>query len=103
MENDLTGAVCMPQSPSEWLLARYDRVVRRAFGPPGDGRGIRHDRGSNFDRRIFDVLDDHPGSECVLNEFGNCLGWSGEASWPAATFGDDIDGDVVIEMFEEIA
>jgi hypothetical protein len=97
------GALALPQTPSEWLLARYDRVQRRAFGPQGDGRRIRHDRGSNFDRRIFDVLDDHPGAVCAVTEHGECVSWSGAASWPLASLGDDLSGEALLEAFEEIA
>jgi len=86
----VTNAVSMPQTPSEWLLARYDRVLRREFGPHVDRRRPRYDRGSNFDRRIFDVLDDHPGTACELNPRGQCSGWSGAASWPEAAPGDDL-------------
>jgi hypothetical protein len=95
----LTSAVCIPQTPSRWLLARYDRVLRRTFGPQGDGRRVRHDRGSNFDRRIFDLIDDHPGANCEAE----CAYWSGEASWPAPTLGENVDTDVLLETFDEIA
>lgn len=99
----LTGAVRMPQGPSEWLLARYDRVLRRTFGPQGDARRIRHDRGSNVDRRIFDLIDDHPGADCEGDDLGECTYLSGEASWPVATLGEDLDADALSEMFEDIA
>jgi hypothetical protein len=97
------GTACMPQTPSEWLLARYDRVLRRTFGPRGDRRRIRHDRGSNFARPIFDVLDDHPGAACDRDDRGECAYWSGEASWPEATLRENIDSDALLEMFEEMA
>ena len=99
----LTDAVCMPQTPSQWLLARYDRVLRRTFGPQGDRRRIRHDRGSNFDRPIFEVIDDHPGADCGRHDRGECLYQSDEASWPVATLGEDLEPDVSVEMFEQIA
>ena len=99
----VTEAVTIPQTPSEWLLARYDRERRRSFGPLGDGRRIRHDRGSNFDRRMFDVLDDHPWTACELDTDGDCIGWSGAASWPVAMDSDDFHGNNTLEQFEEIA
>jgi hypothetical protein len=102
-ERVVTGAVTIPQTPSEWLLARYDRVLRREFGPRGDGRRLRHDRGSNFDRRIYDVLDDHPGAACEPDDEGDCVAWSGQASWPAATFVDDMYDDLTRPEFAEIA
>ena len=80
---EASGALRMPQTPSEWLLARYDRVLRRAYGPQGDRRRIRRDRGSNFDRRIFDLIDDHPGTECDGGD-GECAYRSCEATWPEA-------------------
>jgi hypothetical protein len=98
----LTGTVCMPQAPSEWLLARYDRVLRRRFGPQGDERRIRRDRGSNFDRPMFDVLDDHPGVDCEWDDQSECAYRSGEASWPVASLGEDLDAQG-FEMCEEIA
>ena len=98
-----TGAVSIPQTPSEWLLARYDRVRRRSFGPQGDERRIRDDRGSNFDRRIFDVLDDHPGVACAVDDQGTCASWSGEASWPAPAPGEELDFATIEFVFEEIA
>lgn len=96
-------AVRMPQTPSQWLLARYDRVLRRTFGPQGDRRRIRHDRGSNFDRRLFEVIDDHPGAACDQDYQGECGHWSGQASWPVATVCEDLETDVPAVMFEEIA
>jgi hypothetical protein len=101
---EIRSPASIPQTPSEWLLARYDRVLRRTFGPQGDGRRIRHDRGSNFDRRIFDVIDDHPGANCEPDHQGECAYWSGEASWPApATRYETVDIDVLLESFEAIA
>lgn len=97
------GALTIPRTPSEWLLARYDRVLRRGFGPQGDARRPRRDRGSNFDRRIFDLLDDHPSAECVLGEAGDCLTWSGQASWPVAMLGDDLDDAPLLTGFADIA
>ena len=99
----MTGALSIPQTPSEWLLARYDRVLRRGFGPQGDGRRIRHDRGENFDRRIFDVLDDHPGAYCSPDAEGDCVDWSGPASWPTALFGDELAEQWVFGEFEQTA
>jgi hypothetical protein len=92
----VAGAVAMPQTPSEWLLTRFDRMVRRAYGPQGDARRIRYDRGSNFDRQIVDVIDDHPGAECYpdrWNEGGDCIHWSGAASWLQPELGDELDDD----------
>lgn len=102
-ERVVTGAVTIPQTPSEWLLARYDRVLRREFGPQGDGRRLRRDRGSNFDRRIYDLLDDHPGSACELGPEGECVDWSGQASWPAASVADDMYDDMLLAEFADIA
>jgi len=99
----VTDAAAIPQTPSEWLLARFDRVQRRTFGPAGDGRRIRHDRGSNFDRRIFDVLDDHPWPACEPDLQGDCLGWSGAASWPVAAVGDCVEDGVRYDLGQEIA
>jgi hypothetical protein len=98
-----TEPACMPQTPSQWLLARYDRLVRRTFGPQGDGRRIRHVRGSNFDRRIFDLIDDHPGADCEQDDDGDCAYQSGEASWPMAALGENLDPDVPLEIFQQIA
>jgi hypothetical protein len=97
-ERGVTGAVTIPQTPSEWLLARYDRVLRREFGPQGDVRRLRYARGSNFDRRIYDVLDDHPGAVCMLDTEGECFAWSGQASWPVAIFSDDMVGSLLEEI-----
>lgn len=90
------GAVTIPQTPSEWLLTRYDRVLRRSFGPQGDARRIRRDRGSNFDRNLFDVIDDHPGAECDADEVicaDSCIHWSGQASWPQPALGEGLLDD----------
>lgn len=96
-------ALTIPRTPSEWLLARYDRVLRRGFGPQGDARRPRRDRGSNFDRRIFDLLDDHPSAECVPSEAADCLTWSGQASWPVASLGDDLVDAPLLPEFADIA
>jgi hypothetical protein len=100
-------AVTIPQTPSEWLLTRYDRVVRRAYGPQGDARRIRRDRGSNFDRNMFDVIDDHPGPECDAHEAvcgGDCIHWSGQASWSQPAVGDALLLDDELDsVLEEIA
>jgi hypothetical protein len=98
----LTDAMRIPQTPSDWLLARYDRVIRRAYGPQGDSRRIRHDRGSNFDRRIFDLIDDHPGSECDAM-YEDCPCRSGSASWPDPALGDDLDTYATLVLFEQSA
>lgn len=98
----VTNAVRMPQTPSDWLLARYDRVLRRTFGPQGDWRRTRHDRGSNYDRRLFDLIDDHPGADCLPDFEGECVHRSGAASWPVAGVGEDLDG-VGYETVSEIA
>jgi hypothetical protein len=103
IEPELTGAVSLPQTPSEWLLARYDRELRRAFGPQGDVRRIRRDRGTNFDRRIFDVIDDHPGASCQPVRCGNCAFGSSEASWPAASVGEDLHVHEVVAEFDQTA
>ena len=102
-EQGAERALTIPQLPSEWLLARYDRVLRRGFGPQGDARKLRRDRGSNFDRRIFDLLDDHPSAQCVLSETGDCLTWSGQASWPVATLGDGLFDAPLFASFADIA
>jgi hypothetical protein len=96
------SALRMPQTPSEWLLSRYDRELRRAYGPRGDRRRIRHDRGSNFDRRIFDLIDDHPGTECERGDV-ECAYRSCEASWPETPLHEVLDPDTLLGMFEEIA
>lgn len=99
----VTNALAMPQTPSEWLLARYDRATRRTFGPQGDRRGIRRDRGSNFDRRMFDLLDDHPSAECPMDTAEGCPHTAGAASWPVAPLGEDISGGPLFEWFADIA
>jgi hypothetical protein len=103
IEPELTGAVSLPQTPSEWLLARYDRELRRAFGPQGDVRRIRRDRGTNFDRRMFDLIDDHPGATCEAVAYAECAFRSSEACWPTAVAGEDLDIEERFGEFGQIA
>jgi hypothetical protein len=102
-EETLADAVRVPQTPSEWLLARYDRVLRRAHGPQGDARRIRYDRGSNFDRPLFDVIDDHPGAECEQAFDGKCAYTSDDARWPVAELADDLDTNTFVADLLHIA
>ena len=97
------GPAPIPQSPADWLLARYDRVRRRSFGPQGDGSRMRYDRGSNFDRNLVELIDDHPGEHCEAGGEFDCLFWSGEANWPAPSLSDDLAGEPLYELFEQSA
>lgn len=71
----------LTRTPSEWLLARFDRQQRRNYGPPpAHWRRGRRDRGENCDRNLFDLLDDHPDDGCQPGFDGEtCLWLSGSA------------------------
>ena len=57
------------QTPSEWLLERFDSgAARRAT--------------TTHVRRIVEIIDDHRSTECESCAGADCRFWSGAARWP---------------------